>query len=438
MGDGDGLERKRARLSPEKQALLRRRLRQGALGVADVDGGAAAMPGPPAGELAEVVAGWSGEGGVDLPFDELVEAAAARAGGLPAPAGRVGFFELSPGLNDLAVAAMGRAFRDLGLFAWAGERRSAGEVAEGFGVVPQHRKLARRWLMTLAERGRLARSGEDYACGEPLPLGPPAGLVESLGRASRGTAYEGVVRAAVAVNDRLADALRGDAHAAETFFAESSRVVDAAYGATWEARYCLEIVAGAVGAAAARVPAGRRLRVLEIGAGVGATTRTVLPSLPAEKASYVFTDVSDYFLAEARAKFAGAADMHFGRLNIDEPLERAGCAAGAFDLVLATGVMHCARLLDRSLGHVRRALRPGGALVLVEATRDEAWHQTSMGLLKGFMNFEDGRLARNVPLLPPAAWREALSAAGFGRVACLPGGDEAADVVGQHVFLAAG
>jgi yersiniabactin nonribosomal peptide synthetase len=435
MASHDELERKRARLSPEQRALLQKRLQGTAAPVA----AARAAPRP---QGRAVFTSGRAPRAVEVSFAELVSAGAERAAELPLAPG-VGFFELSPGMNNLAVAHIRRAVGELRLFTRIGERRSVQEIIDDFGVPPANRKLMRRCLQSLAERGWLSGDSDSFVYERPFAEGSVEdrrGLIDEVEarvvRAAQGTPYEPIVRAQAAVGIQLAGILRGEVNAAETFFAESSRVPDIAYTDTWEARYCLSVVARIVETLVAREPADRSLQILELGAGVGATTRAVLPLLPAARTSYLVTDVSSYFLDQASAAFAGNAMVHFDLLNIDDPPGRVGYAAGAFDLVLATNVLHCARMLDKSLEYVRWLLKPGGLLLAVEATQNETWHQTTMGLLTGGMSFEDARLDRNVLFLSAGEWQTALRAAGFRQVASLPGDEARGQIAGQHVVLA--
>ena len=60
----------------------------------------------------------------------------------------------------------------------------------------------------------------------------------------------------------------------------------------------------AIGAAVRHLPDGRRISVLEIGAGTGATTDAVLPVFDAARTRYVFSDVSPFFGDRAADKFS--------------------------------------------------------------------------------------------------------------------------------------
>ena len=85
------------------------------------------------------------------------------------------------------------------------------------------------------------------------------------------------------------------------------------------------------------------LRILEIGAGTGATTATVLDSLTSVYGermfySYTFTDISTDILNTAKEKFKNHQGMEFLSLDINENPVKQGVAPGSFDLVIAANV----------------------------------------------------------------------------------------------------
>ena len=112
----------------------------------------------------------------------------------------------------------------------------------------------------------------------------------------------------------------------------------------------------------------RRLRVLEIGAGTGATTRFALEALPAGSVEYVFTDASPMFLARAKEKFRDRHDIEYRQLDIEQDPIGQGFAAADFDVVIAANVLHATRDLRRTLGHVSRLLGDDGLLMLLKAS----------------------------------------------------------------------
>jgi hypothetical protein len=89
--------------------------------------------------------------------------------------------------------------------------------------------------------------------------------------------------------------------------------------------------------------ANPRMRVLEIGAGTGGTTRKILDCLKSDEgvflySSYVFTDISPAFTAAAQEEFSGYPNMKFQVLDVSsDPLEQE-FEPHSFDLIVASNV----------------------------------------------------------------------------------------------------
>ncbi len=166
----------------------------------------------------------------------------------------------------------------------------------------------------------------------------------------------------------------------------------------------------------------RDVRILEIGAGTGGTSRHVLNALArfAGSLTYDYTDVSSGFVAHGRARFAqGHPFARFRLLDIERPPLAQGFEAGAYHAVVATNVLHATRRIDEALGHASFLLAPGGALVLNEVTRASLFATLTFGLLDGWWRFEDaGARLPGAPLLDRARWTTALASAGFAAPAC--------------------
>ncbi|KAF3769424.1 hypothetical protein M406DRAFT_32824 [Cryphonectria parasitica EP155] len=157
-------------------------------------------------------------------------------------------------------------------------------------------------------------------------------------------------------------------------------------------------------------PSNRPIRILELGAGTGGTTKHLVDSLVATQKpfEYTFTDLSSSLVAQARKKFAQHDFMRYAVLNIEQDPEPA--FVGQYDIVLSTNCIHATKDLTRSCTNIRTCLRPNGVLCLVELTRNIYWFDLVFGLLEGWWLFEDGR---EHALADEKLWKAHLGRAGF-------------------------
>ncbi|KAK8079180.1 hypothetical protein PG994_002987 [Apiospora phragmitis] len=161
-------------------------------------------------------------------------------------------------------------------------------------------------------------------------------------------------------------------------------------------------------------------KVLEIGAGTGGATTTVLEGFGTKGGGsgsilghYTFTDISPGFFEAARTKFAAWSSlMDFKKLDIEvDPLEQ-GFTEGAYDLIVAASCLHATKDLNTTMTHVRKLLKPGGTLLLIEATADRLEGQLIFGTLPGWWLGEEPerQMSPNAPL---EMWKRVLSEVGF-------------------------
>ncbi|PFH62884.1 hypothetical protein XA68_11440 [Ophiocordyceps unilateralis] len=164
------------------------------------------------------------------------------------------------------------------------------------------------------------------------------------------------------------------------------------------------------------------MKVLEIGAGTGGTTRDILDSLMSEDGirlyeQFVFTDISPWFFNSARERFENRSGMVYQVLDITKSPAEQGFELESFDIVIASNVLHATPSLQETLRNVRSLLRPDGRLYLAELVQPLSWRYTHflVGWLSGWWVGEaDGR--SDVPFITVERWDAELRAAGFSGV----------------------
>jgi NADPH:quinone reductase-like Zn-dependent oxidoreductase/2-polyprenyl-3-methyl-5-hydroxy-6-metoxy-1,4-benzoquinol methylase len=159
------------------------------------------------------------------------------------------------------------------------------------------------------------------------------------------------------------------------------------------------------------------LRILEVGAGTGGTTETILRSLtnsgglPAYT-TYTFSDVSAGFFPAAKERFAYASNLEFKVFDITkEPFEQ-GFKESSYDLILAANVIHATPFLRQTLSNLQPLLRSDGMLVMTEICSTSRGSSYIFGNFSGWWLGEaDGR--QDKPYVSASRWDEDLKASGF-------------------------
>ena len=337
-------------------------------------------------------------------------------------------------LGDLTSAHALRVLSGAGLFGRAGERRTLDDVLSTAGIANTYRHLVRRWLDGLAARGTLRAEGPAYVADAPLPEARLAALWAQAERLLAGNPQ--LLAYVRRCGELLPAVVTGRESPLETLFpAGAFDLAEDLYERSATMRYVNGVAAAAVEAVAGAMPPGRTLRVLEIGAGTGGTTSSLLPLLAADRARYRFTDVSDTFLERGRARFGHHPFVEFGRFDLDRDPAAQGLAPAGFDVVVSANAVHACSDLRLALARIRALLAPGGVLVLVESTTHFEWFDMTTGLVEGWQRFADDLRGDN-PLLSPDRWVEALRGAGFEEAGAWPRPGSPAGTLGQHVVVA--
>ncbi|MFE4512976.1 SDR family NAD(P)-dependent oxidoreductase [Kitasatospora sp. NPDC056783] len=289
------------------------------------------------------------------------------------------------------------------------------------GVLPVHRRLVQASLRQ-AERAGVLERGDDGTWTAAVRPDPGAALAR-LVRAHPECATEAVLHSHCGAV--LPEVLLGRRDAVALLFDENTRHwVEDYYAATTVTRRCNALAAGVVRELTRHWPAGRPLRVLEVGAGTGGLTAALLDVLPPGRTHYTFTDLSDTFFPRARARFAGHDTIVHRPLDLDRDPESQGYRPGSYDLVVAGNVLHATARLRESTGRVTRLLTEGGHLVAVEThTLDRLL--PCFGPLRSFWHTDDPDLRPDSPLLTATQWQDLLTGQGFDAAAGL--GEDGSD-----------
>src|SRR5207249_799583 len=111
------------------------------------------------------------------------------------------------------------------------------------------------------------------------------------------------------------------------------------------------------------------------------TTAEILTSLRGTPVEYVVSDVSPFFLAEARARLGAETGIRYALYDADRDFRAQGFTANSFHVIVASDVLHATADIGETIARLRALLAPGGVLVVAEMTRDHQQIMTSLEFL---------------------------------------------------------
>ncbi|RYO83338.1 hypothetical protein DL766_002690 [Monosporascus sp. MC13-8B] len=165
------------------------------------------------------------------------------------------------------------------------------------------------------------------------------------------------------------------------------------------------------------------LKLLEVGAGTGGMTRRTLAALQKVEATkgvtsfseYTYTDISPAFFESARNEFQDFQDrMTFKKLDLEHDAHlEGGFDLEAYDILIASCVIHATTNITTTLGNIRQLLKPNGYLILLEIIAPNiACGNAGFGVFPGWwLSSEEWRL--HSPLISEDQWDSCLRRAGF-------------------------
>ncbi|KAJ5365630.1 hypothetical protein N7517_008516 [Penicillium concentricum] len=161
------------------------------------------------------------------------------------------------------------------------------------------------------------------------------------------------------------------------------------------------------------------IKILELRGGRGRVAGLVLEVLSSTTGikcyqDYTVTDDSEAALRGAQLQLASYKDIKFSVLDIEQDPLAQGLEP-VYDVIIASQVIHTASSIVPALKNAGKLLKPGGKLILAEATGDSAWVRLIGGTQPGYWGKAgDGRI--DGPFLDTTEWDRALRLAGFSGV----------------------
>jgi SAM-dependent methyltransferase len=192
-----------------------------------------------------------------------------------------------------------------------------------------------------------------------------------------------------------------------------------------------------------------KLRILEIGAGAGSASETLLRwfdqrGLLSRIQHYLITEPSAFFRRRAQRELSKQypnLPLEWGALDLNLRWETQGVFRGEFDLVYAVNVIHISEDLLFSLNQAGFALAEDGWLVIGECLRpyvnQPIYPELMFQILESFTEVQlDPEIRPNPGFLTTDQWRRAFTRAGFEHVKVAPDIDRIREIY-PHFFAGA-
>jgi acyl transferase domain-containing protein/NADPH:quinone reductase-like Zn-dependent oxidoreductase/SAM-dependent methyltransferase len=155
------------------------------------------------------------------------------------------------------------------------------------------------------------------------------------------------------------------------------------------------------------------MKVLEYGNLVGQPCKPVLEVLEGSCSAYDYVSSPSAFIAdESSGETAVSTPVNFKKLLIEEDPVPQGYAEGSYDLIIATNTLHVAHSINKALKNMRRLLKSGGILLLVDITNPKLYVNMLFGTLAGWWHAEEPSRHED-PTFNQQQWDTALKEAQF-------------------------
>ncbi|MFZ1756567.1 MAG: MupA/Atu3671 family FMN-dependent luciferase-like monooxygenase [Caldilineaceae bacterium] len=322
-------------------------------------------------------------------------------------------------LNRLSAGFIAMTLEKLGVKLTPPNWVSVEDVSK-LNIEPQYTKLIRQMFSIMSSEGWVRNEGNGWRILQDFDYQAFRAMMEDFAVLYPIAMPEfDIVRAC---GENLHEILRGIKQPQQVIFAQGDMgdLATNLYHRSFGNSISTEAVKYAVDTLCKQYFQNDNMNILEIGAGTGASALSILSILDKNRSNFWFTDISRVFLSKAQKLLAAYPQVRYQQLDIEKSPFAQGFDANAYDMVIAANVLHSTEELRVVLQNIMGLLKPGGFLLLVEATSQQNWLDITFGLTKGWWRFKDHDLRPDYPLVSSNRWEALLDECGFELVIKFP------------------
>lgn len=333
------------------------------------------------------------------------------------------YAEYEQSMNDCCLSIALELFKNNGCFLKKGDIETRETLKKRIGYPDEAAYLVEKLLHILIVNGLVEENGGSYTCLNPDPmLGSPAEILVSLTRRypSEGATVQWLSRA----YGGMMPLLQGRAYPEDILFPWGDMsLIEELYESSPIYSYYSRLAGAGVKELIVNSPA-ERVELLEIGAGTGNGTASVLSAQSEGFSRYTYTDVSRSLVKKGKRRFKKHDFMDYKLFDITKTPVEQDFSENSYDLVAGINVLHASMDAGRAISNIHSLLKDGGSFVISEVSpapnKVYPFMELTFGLIPSYNSYIDKESRPLSPLLPLEEWRELFLKNGFSEAHIAP------------------
>jgi pyochelin synthetase len=312
-------------------------------------------------------------------------------------------------LEETVVHSVFTNLKQNNVFGKQGEWISKKQMEENLLIKQDKELILTKWLKIFTDRGYLSKQGQlflENSCRKKTNA-----LWKELKREPLNHILPECVIDYIRIHtDHICDLFRDSCHPINFLFPNgTTTVAEKLYGETAISRYLNNVLADIVYI----FSEGRKVKILEVGGGIGATTDKIVKRMGKRKYEYMFTDLSFFFLNNIKRKYPFIQTQ---LMNLDNT--KINAVDNFYDIIVAAGVLNVTKDIPRSMNNLVSMLDDDGIILFIEPVDEHIEIDASQAFM--MLKHEDIRKDTGKWYLSEAEWKGILYKHGLEVIRIFP------------------